>query len=274
MLTATQTVELVRFQPESIRTRDVCRSLMAANPGVRSSSSYQGHADLLLLWGPGAPARMSIMRRQIAAGGHVVAFDLAYWQRDRKVRVSIDAAHPQAWVMRKDWPADRFQSDPISRTVTDAWNPQGPIIVAGVGAKALAQYGDNVVSGWECAQIARCRARWPRPVLYRFKREIPSGPIPSGASACARGEIDAVLKGASLVVTWHSNVAVDAIRLGIPVVCHDGAAAAVCPSQVEDTHRPLSQDVRDRFLQNLAWFQWDMAKEASACWKFLMELLG
>ena len=42
--------------------------------------------------------------------------------------------------------------------------------------------------------------------------------------------IDQALTGCSLVVTWHSNVAVDAIRMGIPVVCRDGAAAAVCPS--------------------------------------------
>jgi hypothetical protein len=55
--------------------------------------------------------------------------------------------------------------------------------------------------------------------------------------------IEHVLAGASLVVTWHSNVAVDAIRLGIPVICREGAAAAVCPSELgADDPRPLDPE--------------------------------
>jgi hypothetical protein len=82
-----------------------------------------------------------------------------------------------------------------------------------------------------------------------------------------------VLAGSSLLVTWHSNVAVDAIRMGIPVVCREGAAAAVCPSELPETIAPMADDVRDRFLANLAWFQW-RPDEAPEFWRWVPEVLA
>lgn len=268
--------ELVRFSPQSHRTTVLINALTqsARRLGVPFTVSDRPQdAAWTLLWGPGAPDRVALMNRQRLTGGHVIAFDLAYWDRFKKVRVSIDAPHPQAYVMAKDWPAERFQSDPIAQTVCDRWNPSGPILVAGIGPKATTQYGDDVVASWERAQIARCQARWARPIHYRFKKQV--GALPAGTRLCATAQpIETVLAGCSLVITWHSNVAVDAIRLGIPVVCRDGAAAAIFPSQVDDHHVPLSLEVRERFLQNLAWFQWNPETEAVQMWRFLREVLA
>lgn len=264
---ATVTVESLRLQPSSHRSDLALSALTQAATSrpelsVRSSDRYQGGADWLLLWGPGNPTRFDIMARQIAAGGHVIALDLAYWDRDRKIRVSIDAPHPQAWVMRRDWPATRFTADRVP--VADLWKPDGPVVIAGLGDKARVQYGADVVDRWEAAMARACAARWPsRKVLYRTKR----GNVQP---------IETVLRGASLVITWHSNVAVDAIRLGIPVICRDGAAAAVCPSTWPDDGMPQPLDLHTRmqFLHNLAWFQWDPKTEAQECWAFLRELLA
>jgi hypothetical protein len=238
---------------------------------ARSESAYMGDSRWLMLWGPGHPSRQPMMRAQVKRGGHVVALDLAYWSRDRKIRVTIDAAHPQAWVMRQDWPAERWAEDPAP--VEDAWKPTGPILIAGLGPKARVQYGTSTIDAWEAAMITGCRARWPgRPIWYRGKRG--DAIIPDGAAFVSSGlPIDTALRGTSLVVTWHSNVGVDAIRLGIPVVCKDGAAAAVSPSTLEGEHVPLDPSLRDRFLQNLAWFQW-APDEAPACWQFLKQVLS
>lgn len=269
------TVELLRFDPQSARTRIFFAALAkcAAKAGitVTDTSTYGGLADLLLLWGPGAPNRHEPMRQQLAAGGHVVCADLAYWQRDQKVRLSIDGPHPQHWVMRRDWPAARVQSDGIA--VDNRWVPTGPILVAGIGRKARVQYGD-AVDRWEAAMITACRRRWPdRLVQYRRKQIDASVPIDVPVTVGDQ-PIDQALAGRSLLITWHSNVAVDAIRMGIPVVCQDGAAAAVCPSTLPEVEpAPLPTRVRDRFLANLAWFQWG-ATEAPACWRFLQELLA
>lgn len=256
-------VELLHFSPQSSGTARLFEALIAAAPaaGVElvESPSYRGRSDWLLLWGPGAPNRFEAMRRQIAAGGHVIAWDAAYWQRDRKFRVSVNGAHPQAWVMKKPWPASRLAADAVR--VADVFDPTGPVIVAGIGDKARVQYGADVVDTWERARIQEAQAAG-REIVYRQKRQTGAPPI------------EQALQGASAVITYHSNVAVDAIRLGIPVLCRDGIASAVCASRwpVEGL-RPLPATWRDRFLNNVAWFQW-APSEAAACWTFLRELLS
>lgn len=264
MVAATVAVELLRAQPETYRAGDALNALRdaAGRVGIDlvSTATYRGASPWLLLWGPGAPARAAIMRQHVAAGGRAIALDLAYWNRAGKTRLSIDTAHPQAWVMKSDLPRQRFALDaPI---IGNLWRENGPIIIAGIGKKAQVQYGAETVDAWEDQMAAACGARWPKRLVIRRPKPLTVGP-----------PIDGYLKGASLVITWHSNVAVDAIRLGIPVVCRDGAAAAVCPSELPDEPKPLSAEVRDRFLSNLAWFQWAPG-EADRCWQFLTELLA
>lgn len=272
-------VELLTFTPASNRGQWMFDALTkTAKPlgiNVTATTEYHGDSDLLMLWGPGHPSRFDPIRDQMSNGGHTVAFDLAYWHRDRKVRCAIDHAHPQQWVMRKDWPASRFQQDAPPR-VANRWNPEGPVIIAGIGIKAKVQYGAAMIANWEDAIAFECQRRG-RKVLYRRKRGI--GEAPEGIRLAGDGPIETVLDGASLVATWHSNVAVDAIRLGIPVICQDGAARAVCarelPPSAEPLPTPLPLDVRDRFLYNLAWFQWGTTHdEARGLWGWLAELLG
>lgn len=265
------TIELLSFQPQSPRAIAAMRSLKSTAPrGAVASTTYRGRSDVLVFWGPGAPERRAVMQRQVDRGGHALALDLSYWSRDRKFRVSVDAAHPQAWVMRRDWPATRLTSDRV--LIADRWNPNGPVIVAGIGRKARVQYG-SAVEEWERQMMAAAATRWPeRRVLYRRKQL--DAPVPVGATLANDGPIEGVLDGASLLITWHSNVAVDAIRLGIPVVCRDGAAAAVCPSELTDADpQPLAVDVRARFLQNLAWFQW-APEEARQFWAWVPQVLA
>jgi hypothetical protein len=267
------TVEAFRCQPESYRATAAMTALIrqAGVSGVEleETTAYRGDADWLLIWGPGGPDRFPAMAAQRAQGKRIVALDLAYWQRESKIRISIDAAHPQAWVMRRDWPRTRFTADHVP--VANGWDSHGPIVVAGIGRKARAQYG-QAVEAWEAAMIAECRAKWTQPLLYRRKQLDVR--VPDGVSLTSDAPIDRVLAGASLLITWHSNVAVDAIRMGIPVVCHDGAAAAVCSADLPDAPTPLPVEVRDRFLRNLAWFQWNPVTEGRQAWAWLQELLA
>lgn len=261
-------VEFVRFQPEVDRARQALEALAAACPvPCLVSSAYTGAGDVLVLWGPGAHERRAAIDQHVRAGGHAVALDGAYWHRDQKFRISIDAAHPQAWVMRRPLVPARYEAD--RPTTANVWDPSGPVLVAGVGAKAAAQYGHAVIEQWEATQVARARKAGLR-VLYRPK---PGGRQLLGVEQAQVGPIDRALVGCSAVVTWHSNVAVDAIRMGIPAVCRDGAAAAICDGEWRPGLTPLPAEWRQRFLQNLAWFQWSPA-EAAECWTFLEEALA
>lgn len=267
------TLELLTATMQSQRALQLAQAIrtQASAAGVRviDSATYTGRGQVLLLWGPGAPDRVGPMLEQVARGGHVAAFDLAYWQRDRKVRVSFDHAHPQAWVMRRMEPRARFLADRVA--VSDRWNPDGPVVIAGIGRKARVQYGD-AVDVWERAMIAEARARWDCRVLYRRKQA--DAPTLAGVPQVdCTSPIEQVLAGARLVVTWHSNVAVDAIRLGIPVVCRDGAAAAVAPATLPECPTPLATDVRDAFLSNLAWYQWTPG-EAGQMLRWMQEVLA
>lgn len=265
------TIELLAFSPQSSRALMMHAALArAAAPGVLviPTTAYRGTADVVLFWGPGAPERFDVLQRHVASGRHAVALDLPYWARDTKARVSFDAAHPQAWVLRRDWPATRLAADRVS--ISNRWDPTGPAVVAGIGRKARVQYGD-AVERWEADMIAALRSQG-RTVVYRRKQV--DAPVPAGVTLTSDRPIEHVLAGASLLVTWHSNVAVDAIRLGIPVVCQDGAAAAVCPSYLSETApEPLDPATRQRFLQNLAWFQW-APSEATAMLSWIREVLA
>lgn len=274
--TAATAVEIVTFAPESMRAErwfDVLtQGAKAQGIDVYRTSTPQGLTPWLLLWGPGAPARAAALRRHVAAGGQVIALDLAYWDRERKARVSFNAAHPQAYVMGRELSRARFKADRVP--VADGWKPTGPIVVAGLGDKARVQYGAETIDRWEESMFRGCRAQWPdRPVIYRKKKTQSRQPgwAPNVVTGC--GDIDRALRGSSLVITWHSNVAVDAIRMGIPVVCRDGAAAAVCPSELSAEPTPLDPGVRDRFLANLAWFQW-APEETAGFWRFVQETLS
>lgn len=263
-------VELLTFCPQSPKGLQMFDALQQALNGVAQvtrTDTYQGQSDVLMLWGPGSPLRWPAMSYQVARGKTVAAFDLAYWQRETKIRVSIDDPHPQKWVMRKDWPASRLLADGI--VCSDQWNPDGHVLVAGIGPKAKVQYGAAIVETWEAEMIAACRARGR---VVRYRRKNARGDAPIGVPAADTGSIEAALAGASLLVTWHSNVAVDAIRMGIPVVCREGAAAAVCLSGLTDHPKPLSADVRVQFMHNLAWFQWSPS-EAGQMWAWLNEVL-
>lgn len=257
-------VEVWRALPETGRAKGAVEQFMyALRPSgfdCVQTDTYRGETEWLLVWGPGNPERRDTIRKHVAVGGHAIALDLAYWNRSEKVRISIDAPHPQRWVMSQPCSASRWQADPAP--VADRWNPQGPVIVAGIGRKAQAQYGD-AVGRWEARMTQACATRWPgRMIQYRPKPLVPDPKIDEG------------ITGASLVITWHSNVAVDAIRMGIPAICVDGAAAAVCQDGLGvDDPRPLDAAVRNRFLHNLAWFQWKPS-EAVQAWAFLREVLA
>ena len=257
----TPTLELLHVTPETGRAYEaldaLAKAATRAGARVAVSTKYDGSAPWLLLWGPGAPDRQAAIRKQVASGGHAIALDLAYWSRDRKVRVSFDGPHPQAYVMLKSWPRSRFASDPVH--VDNLWNPRGPVVVAGIGEKATVQYGAAVVKSWEAEQARAAEAAGYR-VVSRPKKPIVT-------------PIETALRGAAAVITYHSNVAVDAIRLGVPAICRDGAAAAVCTSSWPADLHPLPGSWRDGFLSNLAWFQWDLATEAKACWRWIEEVL-
>jgi len=231
--------------------------------------------DLLVLWGAGHPDMADATRFARSVGAHTLCWDIGYWGRSSTngyFRMAIDAGHADALVMRRDRDGSRLAKHGI--TLRSDFDPRGPIILVGMGWKSARQYGERV-GAWEAAKAAEI-------VGLMHGRRLVFRPKPGNAQNCraVRGfevddrPIEDVLRGASLVVCRHSNVAIDAIVAGVPVITEGGVAAAVCPRSLETKTKPLPNDIRRRFLANLAWFQWTAAEMAKPeTWTVFREMI-
>lgn len=232
----------------------------------RVFKTYQP-CDVLMLFGLGGADRLPVAEAHLAKGKPFITWDLAYWDRDgpdRKFRFSINHNHPRRVMEGQSPSPDRFRESGLP--VTESYNPDGPIVLIGNGPKTNAVWS----KGWTAGKSRELRDRFPgKKILYRPK---PGKPIEPGVvyDGLSHGPIGKALKGASLVVCRHSNVAVDACRMGIPVVCDDGAAASIYPKELDGVQP--DRETRQDFLNRLAWWQWS-PKEAGEAWPFIMEKL-
>lgn len=243
---------------------------------ARLSSGYERcHADVLVTYGLGGSDRLPHALEHTAAGGRLVAFDAGYWERDlpeteRKYRVSLDGFHSPQYIMLGDSPGSaRWKSARLA--MNPGGDAAGPIILAGCGPKSNAVGCD----GWSAQMSRKIRKAFPdRELWYRPKPRRPIEPnvLCDGHSG---GSIESALRQSSLVVCRHSNVAVDACRMGVPVVCEDGAAAAIYPNYLERSNEQPSESTRIEFLHRLAWWQWSTREcEQDIFWQWLIGILN
>lgn len=236
----------------------------AASVEVIVSTAWRNAAPVLMSYGLGHPTRRQSTDQHLSRGGRLIGWDLGYWNRDEpllfNMRLTIDADHPHRLIGSE--PADRFDAAGI--TLREDADPDGPIVLCGLGSKQRRYKGMRGQS-WELETYRRLKQRFPgRRIVYRPKRseqtikncEVVSGPI------------EEALRGASLVVCAHSNVAVDACIAGVPVLCEDGAAYAL----YRDNPVP-SREQRIEFLRSLAWWQWNPT-EATEAWRFIRQKLS
>lgn len=238
---------------------------------MRSYEPRRG--SVLILYGLGAPDRLPHALAHKKRGWHFVALDAGYWERkssSRKFRVTVDDFHCPNLVMRGPDPgSSRLDSSGI--TIQNASHPEGHIVLVGNGPKS----GSVGAQGWAADKSQEIRRLHPkRKIIYRPKRSFVESHITCDSVAIGE-KIEKVLERASLVVCRHSNVAIDACRMGIPVVCEDGAAASIYPSRLEDEANQPSIERRAEFLRRLAWWQWSTDEMTSgAIWPWLIGILS
>jgi hypothetical protein len=253
------------------------RGARALRLDARLMVSYEPRAgSVLVLYGMGGRDRHPHALRHLQDGGTLVCLDAGYWQRGldprrRKYRVSINGFHPPQYVMRGPDPGEARWLD-AGLSIEDAGGyVKGPIMLVGNAPKSIAVGA----GGWAQKKSQQIRATFPtRRIVYRPKPKRPHEPGVA-FDALSVEPIDQALRTVSLVVCKHSNVAVDACRLGVPVVCDDGAAAAIYPSRLVDAGLQPSPALRREFLHRLAWWQWSPEEwEQGRAWVWLTETLG
>ncbi len=230
--------------------------------------SYVGDCDILMMYGNGHVIRRPWWQKHVKRGGHCIGWDLGYWKHKDdgtfRMRATIDHDHPQNW-LRTESP-ERWSAEGIS--LRNDYNPTGPVVVVGMGLKSVKAFGLTRLQ-WEKKAYRAAKAAYPdRQIVYRPKK--PTDQKVQG-SVVVGGDIADAIRGASLIVCRHSNVAIDACIAGIPVVCEDGAASALYGSDIENPFIP-TESQRLEFLQNLAWWQWK-PEESKEAWIYLLSRL-
>lgn len=241
--------------------------------GLKSvaTKAYRGQSYLLVLYGIGSPIKMPIFNGHIKSGRHAIGIDLGYYGRgDNKsypIRITIDAPHPQRLMSDH---VDPYRWENTGRPLRDDFNPDGHIVLCGMGRKSRVQFGIDGTA-WERAILKRIRSAYPGVnIIYRPKagameslgKDIKIDPLSS---------IEKVIAGARLVVVRHSNVAIDACIAGVPVVCEDGAASKLYGADLCNPVHP-SPEQRLQFLQSLAHWQY-RPEESLTCWRHILQFV-
>lgn len=231
------------------RLLTACRNALARHGPATRMATYRP-CDAMVLYGWGGEEQQRAIRQH---AGPYACFDLGYWDRtgaDRAWRVSINGFHSPDRVMRGGEPPPRPYPP-----ITTRYDPAGPILLVGNAPKSRAVGAE----GWTAGQVQPIRTAFPGvPIWYR--------PKPGRAQERVRadrtigGPIQTVLRRCRLVVCRHSNVAVDAAVMGVPVVASDGAAGAIYPRRLADWARQPSGRQREAFLRRLAWWQWRVSE--------------
>lgn len=247
-------------------------AMIAAAPAagvepVVSRKGFRNDCPVLMTYGTGHPVRRPYWKAQRKRGGRCIGWDLGYWHHRQDgtftMRATLDDDHPPAHLRPE--PPERWDSQGIE--LREDAREGGPVILVGMGIKAARVHYDRVLA-WEHAKLRELHHRFPRArVVYRPKTYDHRTKL-NGVVVAPAGPIEQTLRGASLVVCRHSNVAVDACIAGVPVECEDGAALALYRGNPAPT-----REQRLEFLRSLAWWQWK-PEEAREAWTYLLQRLS
>jgi hypothetical protein len=202
--------------------------------------------------------RLPLLERHRAAGGRVVSWDFGYWDREHGMRLSVDSLHPteEQLAMAPGGMGRR------SFELREDADPNGPILLIGLGKKSVWAYRLKPGHHWELKKVASLRQRFPGRTIYwrpKGRHAYPLERMPIRYDM----PIEQAMKGCSLLVCHHSNCAVDAAVAGVPVECEGGAALALY------RHGPAPAAAeRQEFLRRLSWWEWTR-DEAPAAWEWI-----
>lgn len=236
--------------------RNFTQMLKKSYPGGFSDDS-----DIVLRWG---------QNTTLDPNKKTVIFDCGYFHRNhsdgenRHFRLSINEYHPTNLPPEK---GDRW--DRLRIRTEDFYDPSGHVLLIGRGGKTKKQQGKESAD-WEQRTVKKIQSLLPsKKIIYRPKKN-PSDTL-EGTITDGESGIKKLCMGCSLIYTQWSNVGNEGILYGVPVVTEGGPASDVCPSRIEDSNGPLSNETRMDFLHRLAYWQWSIKEiKEGAMWPWLM----
>jgi hypothetical protein len=195
-----------------------------------------------------------------AAGAQYAYFDMGYFNRkpsgdkggsrEGHHRLAVND-WDTAVNMKRGCPSDRW--DALEIEVQPDHHPNGSVLVAGMSAKAAGTHGFRDLE-WETSALAALRA------INIPDEEINYRPKPRHLGEVE--PIEAVLRRTRVIITHHSNVAVDGLVMGVPCYAVKGVGKLVSNDVFATpglglTWKPAPSR-RDRLalLADVAYAQW------------------
>jgi hypothetical protein len=181
--------------------------------------------------------------------------------------------HPHKYLMKLGHSGKRFKKFNHNSDRPSPWSHTSKhnVLLAGMGPKSFDLYKMHT-QAWDKWALEEIQKNTERNIVYRPKPSwIDAKTLPGTTFSHVGQSLDAVLNNTHVVVTHHSNVAVDALMRGIPAICVDGAAYAICDEDFTAIDEPKKPE-RAQFLWNLAWCNWSVSEmESGACWRYIRE---
>lgn len=199
-----------------------------------------------------------------AAGGHYAYFDMGYFNRrppgdkggsrEGHHRLAVNS-WDTADTMARGMPEDRWQALGIKVKPSRRERPDsdpGVILVAGMSGKAAGTHGFQPLQ-WENDTLEELRREFPtRPILYR--------PKPKDLNGADIEPIASVLERTAIIVTHHSNVAVDGWVADVPCWAKKGVGRITSyqdmVTAVAARGPHLTFEERCSMLADVAYAQW------------------
>ena len=246
--------------------------------GIRAEvhKKFRGvNADMAIAYGW---AHEKIFEAYKKAGKHFAYFDLGYWDRrpskmptDGYYRLAVDDWDTAA-KMARGCPDDRFRKLKVNLYPPRQRGTRGHrILIAGMSQKAAETHGYDFRE-WEKKMRHRLLAMESHfgDVHIRWK--------PDKKKNISQPPLSDELDRTRLVVTHHSNVAVDALVRGVPFWAEKGVGALLSPPELtaEWVGDPTFPDEKDRkqLLNDIAYAQWRPSEmQSGAAWDHIRRLL-
>lgn len=209
------------------------------------------------------------------AGARFAYWDLGYWNRrpknapsDGHHRLAVDDWDTAAKMIR-DCPSDRFEQ--LGIEIRDRQAPGENILVAGMSDKAAWTHG-YAYNEWEDRTVLELSRMAPgQSIVLRPK---PNKRAPAATS------LESDLNHCKLLVTHHSNAAVDALLTGVPMWAKKGVASLLASPELTSTDLahpgglyPHPEAVRG-LMHDIAYAQWSVPEMRSgAAWEHIRRIL-
>lgn len=278
-------LEVLIYKGDSKRAAVICEAMVAGITKCKDrvlkvvpASSYKHGAvkgDVAVFYGL-KDTLLQIYKDYTLAGKKTVLIDLGYWGRHDGGRLSgyhrvvANHLHPNYYYQMISHPPDRFLRFNVKL------KPQSKegefVLLAGMSAKSAWVFGLEP-NEFELRMIKEIKKHTDRPILYRPKPSWDGAtPLPGTVYSPPDESIDAALGRSSVVVTHHSNVAIDAISAGKACIVpgHGVGVAVSSPfDKIDDPYFP-HEAKRHQWLCDIAYTQWNVKEiQEGKPWKHL-----